>query len=287
MHETGGVPPRTAGDIGFAILIWLITAALFWPATKWLAAQTLRSEQLLNAFAVLVFAGIVLMREHPHPFVLSFGKQSRRDLTVAYVLMAAAVIFGQSALALLAYCFALSAGAFFVFGSGIARKVYSLLAAFAAFLFFAISLPVFDWPLRRMAGSMAEWLLNLVGQETRLGILAKGEPKLLLAVNGHVFEVAPECNGFGLISGAAMLAVLLVLYRRIAIFDKILCFGIAVLIGFFFNSLRILVICLLAPRVPDHYDLMHETAGLLAYFGGLILIWWIIHGMPGQKTPQA
>jgi exosortase/archaeosortase family protein len=271
-------------DIGIAVLIWIITAVLFWPATKWLARETLQSEQLLNAFAVLVFAGIILMREHPRPLVLSFGQRAGRDLTLSYILMAVAMLFRQPYLALLAYCFALSAGAFFVFGSEIARVVYSLLAAFAAFVFFVLSLPVFDWPLRRMAGLMASWLLEVTGQETQLGLVNEGTPRLLLAVNGRLFEVAPECNGFGLISGAAMLAVLLTLYRRIAIPRKILCFGIAVLIGFFFNSLRILVICLLAPSMPDHYAQMHEIVGMLAYFGGLLLIWWMIQGMPERES---
>lgn len=283
-QDKGGEKQSNLREIGFAALIWLITALLFWPTTRWIAVQTLRSGQLLNALAVLVFAGIVLMREHPHPFVLRFGKLARRDLAIAYILLAAAILLEQPIPVLIAYCFALSAGAFFTFGPGIAREVYALLASFAAFVVLAFSFPFFDWPLRRMAGSMAGWFLELVGQQAKLLVVAREAPKLLLTTNGLVFEVAAECNGFGIISAAAMLAVLLTLYRRIPIFDKVLCVGLAILVGFFFNGLRILVICLLAPRLLAHYHLMHEIVGLLAYFGGLLLVWWIIQGMPERKA---
>ena len=34
-------------------------------------------------------------------------------------------------------------------------------------------------------------------------------------------------------------------------------------------------IVLLAPLVPDHYHAMHETAGLIALYSGLGLVWYL------------
>lgn len=278
---------RPSRDWLTAGAVWLVTGVLFTPAALWLARRTFASEQLINAFAVLVFAAIILMRERRYPLVLRFQKTSTRDLLIAFAAMAAAMLLDVPLLTLFAFCFALSAAAMFVFGDRVARAVYSLLAAFALFVALSLVMPAFDWPLRQLAGSLAAWMLGAVGQVTQLGLTPTDPPKLLMLVNGRPFEVAPECNGFGLITGSAMLAVLLTLYRRIALFDKALVVGTSILLGLVFNSLRILVICLLAPLVGKNYAIMHETIGLLTYAVGLGAVWWLARGMPivgGEKT---
>ena len=42
---------------------------------------------------------------------------------------------------------------------------------------------------------------------------------------------------------------------------------------FVFNFLRITTIVLLAPRFPGHYMGLHETAGILALYSGLGVVW--------------
>jgi exosortase/archaeosortase family protein len=50
---------------------------------------------------------------------------------------------------------------------------------------------------------------------------------------------------------------------------------VALALGFVFNLLRILIICVLAPFFPQHYYALHETAGVLMLWSGLGLVGWL------------
>lgn len=104
--------------------------------------------------------------------------------------------------------------------------------------------------------------------------------KLTLAANGGQFVVATECNGFGLITSSLLLGTILLLYRRAAWwkFPGLLLMCVAV--AFVFNMLRIASIVLLAPSFPRHYTLLHETAGLIALYSGLGLVWLLAGWRP-------
>jgi exosortase/archaeosortase family protein len=163
----------------------------------------------------------------------------------------------------------------------------ALALAFMLFIGAAQALAVFDWPLRQMAGMHAAWLLNHFGLDSSLFLnTAHGPPRLILTVDQRPFEVASECNGYGLISSAALVALLLVAYRRLVWQDKLLSFALALFLGSLFNTLRILFIVLLAPKVGSSYAAMHEGIGTLFFWACLILVWLIVGGFPEKSKIQ-
>jgi exosortase/archaeosortase family protein len=135
-----------------------------------------------------------------------------------------------------------------------------------------------------MAGVHSAWVLNHFGLDSELFLNTASGPRLILKVDQRPFEVASECNGYGLISSSALVALLLVTYRKVQWFDKALCLCLAVFLGSLFNTLRILCIILLAPSVGSSYLVMHETVGTLFFWGCLVLVWFIIRGFPEQSS---
>jgi exosortase/archaeosortase family protein len=114
-----------------------------------------------------------------------------------------------------------------------------------------------------------------LGVPVKIG-LAEGQPaQLLLSVKGHLFVVATECNGFGLLTSSLIVATMLAFQYRLPWVQKLSLWALSVPIAIVCNFVRIVSICLVAPRTPLPYGFVHETLGLIFYFLGLGLIWRI------------
>ncbi len=277
------------GQLLLSGALFFLTAFLFAPTTLWLIEQTIYFEQLTHAFIILGFAGTYLMMENRQKLalVLKFGNLATGLLVGSFMLLGLNTLLERGALLLVAYCLAIAGWVIFLFGEKLARVVLALLSAFCGYVILALFQPFFDWPLRSMAGQYAAQLLGWLGHHVQLGLANPLDPKLIMVVDGHPFEVAAECNGFGMISGCILLSILLVFYRRIRIFDKVLSIMLAVLVGCAFNIGRILVICLLAPTFMDSYFLMHEVVGNIFFWGALAVVWWIVQGIHADKPKKA
>jgi len=127
--------------------------------------------------------------------------------------------------------------------------------------------------LRQMAGVEAARFLKLLGLASQLAVNAGPPVKLALIANGQTFIVATECNGFGLITSSLLLGTILLLYKRATWWRFPLLLPLCLVVAFVFNFLRISAIVLLAPYFPSHYTALHETAGLIALYSGLGLVW--------------
>jgi exosortase/archaeosortase family protein len=262
------------------LLVFGSSALIFLPLSVWLVEYTLSHDQLLHAFLVLGFTGALLIihRRLSLKPVWVFGRLSQNLLIVAYVLLFAAWFSHNPFVFLLAYCIAITSVLIFVFGESKARVVGSIMAAFTLFVGLALLLPVFDWPMRALAGEWAAVSLPWIGLHTELGLYRGGaEPMLILIANGKPFHVAAECNGFGLFSSSLLMALILMLYRRGSWLSKAPWMVVAAFMGLVFNYLRIVVIILLAPIVGSgNYMLMHEIVGTLATYGCLGLLWFLL-----------
>jgi len=278
----------TRTDRPFALALYLIAALAFLPVARWLYQQTVSQPQLGHAFIILAFAGVVIYLEQRRrlQFRWEFSPAAQWLMIASFGLLAASALTHFSLLVLAAFALALASALLFVFGADKRRAVTAFVSAFFGFTLLAALLPVFDWPLRELAGANAGWILDLIGRDASLALVSRdGTPMLMLKAVGQVFHVAPECNGFGVMTASFLLALLLVLYRRIPVLDKLLLLLAAVFTGFVSNILRILVIVLLAPAVgQDNYFLMHEIVGTLFYYGALIVIWKVIHDFAGRPA---
>jgi exosortase/archaeosortase family protein len=267
-------------------ILFLLTVLLFAPVTVWLVRQTLDHEQLTHALVILLLAAAALVIEE-RPRLAFYGKFDRMAsgaLLASFGLLAASMVFQSAWWVLPAFALALAGWGLFFFGPGVRRAVGSLAAAFIGYTVLAASVSALDWPLRAMAGRYAQWTLDKLGFFTGLGLVDRDGPRLILLVDGYPFEVAAECNGFGLLGAALLLAVLLAVYRPMPWVDRLLGLAVAVMLATLFNLLRIVTICILAPTFPNHYWPMHEVVGNLYFWACLALVWWMSWQGKAGKT---
>lgn len=275
-----GEAPGGLSRWGVAALLWGITLAIFWPALRWLVSVTLDQQQLLQAFAVFGVAGFLLASEGGgfRP-VWRLGRAVTWRLVAAYGLVGLAMWLRWPVLVLAALCAAIGAAARFVFGDRARRASRWVVPALGLYLFFVLAMPFFDWPLRILSGRLGAWLLDCFGRQVQLFVVLRPDPSLMLVMDGRVFEVAAECNGFGLLSSSSLLALLLAGASREAWWRRIMKGAASVGLGFSANVIRIVAICLLSGWAGQaHYHLMHEVVGTLCVLLAMATVWWMWRG---------
>ncbi|NJK92153.1 MAG: exosortase/archaeosortase family protein [Blastochloris sp.] len=274
------------------LLSLLIPALLSGPLLRLLQVTTAH-EQLHHAALIFLLAAIALLMEEKQslPRQLHADRDCLTLLSGALLFSLLSLFWPNFLLLAITLALALSGWLHLAYGPGIQRLSRALSLSFLLFVLLAQLFAATDWPLRQMAGVYSAWMLQQLGLSTQLFVQQGNEIKLILTANQHPFEVASECNGYGLISSSALLALMLATYHRIHWLDKILTLTIALFLGSLFNLLRILAIVLLAPYVGSHYLLMHEIVGSLFFWACLILVWLLPQGFkpgsPAQNTQQA
>jgi exosortase/archaeosortase family protein len=266
--------------------IFAVTAVVFLPVINWLTARTVASEQLLHAFLVFLLTGALIIYERRIPIrpVFRFSDQAQNALMASYLLLVLAIFTRLNLVVLASLCLSLIALLLYLLGPDRKRLIHSSVGAFAAFTGLAVLLPVLDWPLRTLAGECTTYGMGLLGQEARLGLYqGAAEPMLMLFHEGRPYHVAAECNGFGMISSCLLMASIIILYRPLRLLHRAGLMLAALLLGMVFNTLRIVLIVLIAPHLADgHYMAMHEAVGLATTYGGLALLYFIL--MPREPA---
>lgn len=280
-------PRWDAGRITAAFLV-LCTVVAFWPVTRWMIREVTASQQIRQAFVLLGAAAGLVAWQHARDWRLKLetGNRAMLLLAAAYACTAAAWGLHIPLFVLPAFAFGLAGCLHVLVGAEAWRFVKPLFIGFVACMLIILLFPLLDWPLRQMAGVNAARFLHTLGFTPQLRVFLEPEPKLILATGRNFFEVATECNGFGLITSSAVLALLAggIAGRRALALTWLV--PVAIVIGFTFNLLRILAICLLAPYFPNHYPVLHETAGIIMLWSGLGLIGWLAWRPALQpKTP--
>jgi exosortase/archaeosortase family protein len=280
-------------------MLFACLALALWPITQWVAASVNDQSRILHALIVISFASVFLIRysqiEIVKPF--SLNRSSRNMLLAAFGLLfinflaqqlfhlfsktaQSHLAFAISLLSIPAYCAAIAAGSLFVFGEGARRLTRTVTGTLCVFLLLSLFMQPLDWPLRTLAGKWSGAALAMIGNSVEIGLLdnAGGPPQLIMLVNEQPFHVAAECNGFGVIITSLLIACMLAIYRKLGPINTALNLLAGITLGFIFNTLRISIIVLLAPRMMDHYHLMHEIVGTCTYWGCLVLAWILMHG---------
>jgi len=268
-------PPTRRQDFTLASGLLVLTAVIFWPAIRWLTSQTFAHEQLKQSFFIIVLAGgwIAWEKRATLHFGFQFSNGALGWLFASYVLAAGAVFLQHPLFILAGLVAALGGIVNFVFGGRAFRRTLPLLGVFALLILFVLLFPVLDWPLRQMAGVEAARFLKMLGLASQLTVAIGSPIRLMLTSNGQSFLVATECNGFGLITSSLLLGTILLLYRQAPWWRYPFLLPLCIVVAFVFNFLRIAMIVLLAPHLPGHYHIMHETIGLIALYSGLGLVW--------------
>ena len=262
----------------WAWVLVVLTGVIFWPVTRWIVAESTARQQIQQGGLLLVAAIGLVVWQHRHELRLT-GDLSNRVLALfgaAFILVGVAGLTHLKVLVLPSFTLALAGCLHALFGAQSFRFLKPLVVGIGALLVIIMAFPVLDWPLRQLAGVQAATLLEAMHLAPGLALTGTAEnPQLILTVGGKAFLVATECNGFGLITSGALLAILAggIAGRRGWVIAVLVPLAMAT--GFAVNVLRILLICLSAPHFPDHYHELHEVVGTLCLWLGLGLVGWL------------
>lgn len=254
-------------------------AILISPAFYWLGKTIVDSQQLRDAFIILIVAGIIMAMEYRiTPHAPRFPKSSLVALGVSYAAFISAGFFGMVANVFLSL---FGASAFLV-SIGLAcfdrkRYVYAVGGAFYIFTILSFAIKIFDLPLRVLAGKLSALVLSKFNDSVQLFLVKGQEPQIAMNVDGASYLVATECNGFGIISSCIVLSAIVGFFRKDAsIIKKIAIVGFSAVVGYVLNSLRIVSIVAVAPLVgKEKYFFWHEAFGYAFFAIGLLLVFQI------------
>lgn len=279
--------------LGAICVLGALLALFYWPLVRWLGYQSIQRDQLHTGGMLILIVLAISLRD------TLYAVRPRFSLTnegLGYLALALSLIWYAGyapgfalPLMLVSMSLALAGLLSFVFGK---QGVSRFTPAFAGFVLFGLLaglFPSLDWPLRRVSAVFSARLLHLVGAPVRVLLADYRPPELVLDVQGHLFRVATECNGFGLMTSSLLIAAVLGFRYHLRAWRIPALIALAVPLSVVFNMLRIVSIALLAPRVSISYTVVHESLGLLFYTGGLAAIWQLARWgetIPPRPAPE-
>lgn len=281
-------PPSSGGWVAW--LLVAATAAVFWPVTRWIVVESVERQQIRQGFFILAMAAglIVWQNRRDLHFAGDLCNRTLGFMGAAFALVGAGSLSGLHWLVLPGFALALAGCLQALFGVAGYRYFRPLVAGVTTLLVIIVAFPILDWPLRQLAGVGAASVLNAVKIAPQLTLMGtQADPQLVLTVGGQHFLVATECNGFGIITSAALVAILAggMAGRRWWVVAALV--PAALVVGFGVNVVRILTISLCAPYFPGRYHEMHEVAGTLALWFGLGVVGWMAWRPPGLLAKRS
>ena len=288
-----GNQPSSPAESNGCWLAWglvIITGLLFWPVTRWIVAEAVAREQIKQGMVLLLCATALIIWKNSRELrpLPNLSNEALVLLAGAFACVGLAGTTGWSLLLLPGMTLGLAGSLRMILGTTGYRFLKPLIAGVFALVIIIMVFPLLDWPLRQLAGVEAARVLNALGLAPQLAVSnANHDPQLVLMIGKQAFLVATECNGFGLITSGALLALLA---GEISKRPRWITTGLmllALLTGFFVNLLRILAITQLAPRFPGHYQAMHEVIGTIMLWLGLGFIGWLAWRPQASELPPA
>jgi len=269
-----------------------VTLAAYGPMVYQVICLSTRTTQALNAFVLLGAATVeaFLSVRRVHPFRLQITPHGILLFSASCVILAVASFSGLWPLAVLGLCFNIASLLSFGFGRDGARFFRPALIGLGCAVALLVFVPRFDVLLRLIAARGSAVALNFAGFQTQ--VVAQQDPfaiDLVVERGVSVFNVAAECNGFGIILSSVVLAV--VVSSRWA-YPWVLRVGLglaAALVGLVFNTLRIVAISLASMNTMLDYSLIHEGLGTLVYLVALASVWKMVRLAKrggGAATPR-
>lgn len=240
-----------------------------------LGAQT---TQALNAFVLLgvVFAEALIKAVKTGAFRLAINAHGLALFGLSCLALAIASVTQEWPFAVLGLCLNVGALLSFCFGRRGAGTFYPALAGFGAMVVMLVLVPQADGWLRIIAGKLSAWLLPLLGIRTELFIEQAPFQVFLVAERGAgVFNVATECNGFGILISSVVLSLIITLRRHLPLGYVAGLLVVSAGIGLCFNIVRIVAIALAALQTDLRYPVIHEGVGTAVYLLALLVVWAI------------
>ena len=260
----------------FLVVILAVTVIAYGPMLGGVWEVSFRTTQALNAYVLLAVAFYDAVRSvvRTQPFHLAVNLHGLLLFGLSCLALATASVTGVWPFAVLGLCLNVGALISFCFGREGVRAFYPVLAGFGALVAMVVLVPQFDGWLRLVAGMVSAWGLPILGIRADMVVQQDPFQVILVAERGAgVFNVATECNGFGIVLSSVVVTLVLSLRRRIAFPGVGLLLMGAVGLGLAFNVIRIVAIAVASLRTDIPYGLIHEGLGTGVYLLALAAVY--------------
>lgn len=291
MTNASPSPARSSRALTILIIagIGVMLALAYGPLLRWLAQASIHITQLSTGALLVIFAGVISLqdsvRDRRFDPQINVAGVALLGLGLVCLALARRVPAAALPLAVFSFCASFAGIIAFLFGVGGVRQFLPALGGFFVFGLLVGLFPRLDWPLRALAAKHAGSLLAGLGVPVDLALEPGRPAELVLMVGGRMFHVATECNGFGLLTSAMLMATILGFLYRLPWSSKIGLLMVAAPIAIVCNFLRIAAICWIAPRVTWPYHVVHEVLGNVFYLAGMAWVLWTALWARPAATP--
>ena len=265
--------------MGLLGVMGLLLLLIYAPLLVWMERVAVNRAQLGTGALLVVFTLVISVwdrldwkktKPNIHPDGVAY-------LALAFfcLWLAARWRFLQFPLVLISFSLTLTGFLIFIFGPLSARWFLPAMGGLLAFGLLAALFPALDWPLRAVAAQGSAQVLLYLGVKVELHLYSVQPPELVLFLHDRAFQVATECNGFGLLTSSVILAFILALQPALHWTRRVAVLSLAVPLALLCNALRIVSIALTAAHTDLPYKLIHEGLGTIFILAGLFLVWRI------------
>lgn len=267
-------------NVFFLVVILAVAVIAYGPLLGGVWEMGARTTQALNAFVLLgvAFGDALMTAIKTGPFRPTINSYGLALFGLSCLALAVASIAQIWPFSILGLCLNVGALLSFCFGRKGVRAFYPALAGFGVIVLMLVLVPEVDEGLRIFAGRISAWVVPLLGVRIELFVQHDPFQVFLVAEKGAgVFNVATECNGFGILLSSVVLSLILTIKHRVPFYGIILLAAASMGIGLGFNIVRIVTIVLTALRSQLPYSFIHEGMGTGIYLLALLSVWVLNH----------
>jgi exosortase/archaeosortase family protein len=253
-----------------------VTVIAYAPLIDGIVRLSTRTTQTVNAFVLIAMAFVdaVTTMIRGHAFRLRINNHGLILFSLSCVVLAVASLSWLWPLAVLGFCLNLGALLSFCFGREGVRAFYPAIGGLGVAVGMMMYVPRLDVALRVVAAKASAWVLALSG--IRADVIVQHAPfqvAMVVEKGAGLFDVATECNGFGILLSSVVLTVILIIRRRVPVGHSIGLIGFALLMGLVFNIVRIVAIVMATMQSDMNYDTIHEGLGTVIYLLALVVVY--------------
>lgn len=281
---------KNTRDIWFVMIVIIAAGVAYAPMVETLFRLSGQAHQALNGLILLLITlagSIRTLWRHQVPFYIRITPEGIVFLGVSALCLLAASFQELWPLAILAFCLNLAAILAFLYGRQGVHAFTPALIGLGLASFILILAPAVDGALRLLAARLSSSLLDLASIDVQ-PMLRPRSMEVVLVVGGglRAFNVAAECNGFGLVFSSILLAAILSAHGHQNIFFLMYGVTIGLIVGVLFNALRIMAVVLTALKTSWDYKTIHEGWGTAIYALALILVFLLTNRRSRDLTPN-
>jgi exosortase/archaeosortase family protein len=263
-------------NLFFLFVIVTVTVIAYAPLVDGILTLSTRTTQAVNAFVLvaMAFVDAIATMIRRHALRLRINDHGLVLFTLSCVALVVASLMQLWPLAVLGLCLNIGALLSFCFGREGVRVFYPAIGGLGVAVGMLVFVPRLDVALRVVAAKASAWMLAAAGIRTDLvASQAPFQVAMVVEKGAGLFDVATECNGFGILLSSVVLTVIMVIRRSVPVGRALGLVGFALAVGLVFNILRIVAIVMATMQSDLNYEVIHEGLGTVIYLLALVVVY--------------